>query len=52
MTDAEKIARLREALKPFAELLESPDEYHSESFDAYVLVADIKAAQIAMTETE
>ncbi len=43
---------LLEALRPFAELLESPDEWPDETFECFVDVADIKRAIAAIAKAE
>lgn len=40
------------ALRPFADLLEDPDEYPDSQFEAFVDVSDIKAARAAIRKAE
>ena len=51
MTDKEKIAMLRTALAPFADLLEYPDELN-ETIELMVDPKDVSAAHRALLETE
>lgn len=45
-------ADLLEALRPFADLLESPDEWPDDTFECFVDVADIKRAVAAIAKAE